>query len=61
MAPKSGAWLNAIPCASLGTLLDNESLRIGVAVRLGLCVCSPHKCRCGVLVDELVYILFLAV
>ena len=52
MAPKSGAWLNAIPCASLGTLLDNESLRIGVAVRLGLRVCSPHKCRCGVLVDE---------
>merc|ERR1712121_333069 len=52
MEPKSGAWLNAIPCASLGPLLDKESLRIGVAVRLGLCVCSPHKCRCGILVDE---------
>ena len=50
-APHSGAWLNSLPCSSLGTLLDNDSLRIGVALRLGLPVCSPHKCRCGALVD----------
>lgn len=52
MAPHSGAWLNSLPCSSFGTLLDNESLRIGVAIRLGLRVCSSHKCRCGALVDE---------
>lgn len=28
MIKESGAWLNALPVASLGTLLDNESFRI---------------------------------
>ena len=37
--PKSGAWLNALPSSSIGTLLDDDSLRIGVAIRLGLRVC----------------------
>ena len=41
--PHSGAWLNAIPSSSFGTLLDNESFRIGVALRIGLEVCIPHK------------------
>ena len=47
----SGDWLNAIPSSSLGTLLDNDSLRIGLAIRLGLQVCEPHKCRCGATID----------
>ena len=52
LSPHSGDWLNSLPCSSLGTLLDNESLRIGVAFRLGLRICTPHKCRCGSVVDE---------
>ena len=50
--PHSGDWLKAIPVASLGTALDGESVRVGIAVRLGLRICERHTCRCGVLIDE---------
>ena len=50
--PQSGAWLNALPSAAVGTLLDNDSYRIGICIRLGLRVCTPHPCRCGSLIDE---------
>ena len=32
---------------TLGLLLDPDTVRISVALRLGSCVCEPHKCRCG--------------
>lgn len=51
-APHSGAFLNARPCAPLGTRLDNTSLRIAVAIRLGAQVCLPHTCICGTKVDD---------
>ena len=38
--PESGAWLRALPAASLGTHLDNETVRIAVALRIGADVCS---------------------
>jgi hypothetical protein len=50
-APHSGAYLHARPCSALGTRLDNSSLRIAVALRLGAPVCSPHTCICGADVD----------
>jgi len=49
---ESGAWLNALPVASLGTLLDNESFRIAVGLRLGSPICAKHFCKCGSTVDE---------
>ena len=49
--PASGAWLQAVPSSSTGTLLDDETTRIGVAQRIGLPVCEPHPCRCGGTVD----------
>ena len=52
-AEGSGAWLHALPTPSLGTLMDNECLRIAVALRVGAVVCQPHKCRCGRLIDKL--------
>ena len=36
---ESGAWLNALPFSSLGTLLDPESFRVAIALRVGADVC----------------------
>ena len=44
---ESGLWLHALPSSSLGTLLDPESFRIAIALRVGAPVCEPHTCRCG--------------
>ncbi|KAL3613036.1 hypothetical protein CASFOL_043125 [Castilleja foliolosa] len=49
---ESGAWLHALPSPHLGTLLDADSLRVAVALRLGCKVCEPHPCICGQLVGE---------
>ena len=49
--PNSGAWMNCLPSTAIGTLLDNESLRIATSQRLGLPVCVLHKCRCRAIVD----------
>ena len=48
-----GAWLNALPVASLETLLDSETFRLAIAHRLGADVCIPHSCRCGGKMDSL--------
>ena len=49
---ESGAWLQALPAASLGTLLDNSTVRIAIALRVGADVCSEHLCKCGALADS---------
>lgn len=49
---ESGDWLRAVPSPNLGTLLDPESLRIAVALRLGTKVYRAHTCRCGQQADE---------
>jgi len=48
---ESGAWLRALPVASLGNLLDDNSLRISVALRLGAVVSRPHSCVCSSVAD----------
>ena len=48
-----GAWLNASPVSSLGTLLDPESIRVAIALRVGADVCIPHSCRCGGRMDSI--------
>ena len=50
-SPHSGDWLQAMPISSCGLRLDDEAVRIGVGLRLGLTLCVPHKCHCGALVD----------
>lgn len=39
----------------MGLCLDNDSLRIAVALRIGAKICYPHKCVCGKEVDEFGY------
>ena len=48
----SGDWITAYPIALVGTRLDNETLRISVALRVGLNVCLAHQCRCGATVQS---------
>ena len=49
---ESGAWLNALPISSLGTLLDSESFRVAIALRVGADICFPHSCCCGGRMDS---------
>ena len=49
----SGACLHALPSAPLGTLLDDQTMRISVALRVGAPICEPHPCRCGSTIDSL--------
>ena len=51
--PHTAAWLQAVPVPNLGLQLDEESVRVAVALRLGAPVCSGHTCRlCGRKVDD---------
>ena len=47
----SGDWLNALPLASIGLKLDDQSVRIAIALRLGAHVVHPHACVCGAPVE----------
>lgn len=44
---ESSEWLHVLPSRSIGTLLDNNTFRISVALRLGCNLCVPHTCICG--------------
>ena len=48
----SSDYLYALPLASLGLKLDNQSLRISCALRLGSLICHQHKCLCGKKVES---------
>ena len=49
---ESNLWLTVLPSRHVGSLLDNNTFRIAVALRLGCDICLPHKCRCGQEVDR---------
>lgn len=49
---EANAWLSTLPSRCLGTLLDNNTFRISIALRYGLHICMPHRCSCGVNVEE---------
>ena len=51
-SPNAGAWLNAVPICPLGLKLDNDSLRIAVALRLGVEMAMPYTCICGTHVER---------
>lgn len=48
----SGDWLMALPITACGLRLDDEAVRVSVALRLGMDLCGPHQCAlCGSQVD----------
>ena len=49
----TAAWSEALPIASLGTLLSPDELRIAIALWTGPKIFESTKCRCGKIVDEL--------
>lgn len=49
--PESGAWLQAISSPHMDTLLNNDSLREVLALRLGHKVCEHHICTYGSMVE----------
>ena len=53
--PESGVWLNFDPSNRVGIFIDNDTLRIGVALRVGLTVCIPRRCKYGTTVDAFGY------
>ena len=44
--------MSCLPSTAIGCRLDNDSFRLAVKIRLGLRVCTPHRCRCGSRVEE---------
>ena len=50
-SPHSGDWLHALPVSACGLKLDDEAVRVAVGLRLGVNLCIPHQCPCGLLVD----------
>jgi len=46
-APHSGDWLLTLPVASCRLKLDDEAVRVAVALRLGLNLEAPHTCCYG--------------
>ena len=53
-SPHTADWLQAIPASNLGLHLDADTVRVAVALRLGVSICEPHHCsQCGHPVDSL--------
>ena len=50
-AAHSSDWLFALPISSCCLRLCDETIRVGVGLRLGLKLCEAHTCPCGALVS----------
>lgn len=50
--PESSLWLSVLPSKNIGTLLDDNTFRISMALRLGADMFHEHFCACGALVDK---------
>lgn len=50
---ESGLWLHALPSRNFGNLLDNNTFRLAVCLRIGTSCQVPHRCFCEEMVDRL--------
>lgn len=48
---EASLWLSTLPSKNIGTLLDNNTFRISVALRIGAQMCHQYECLCGETVD----------
>lgn len=49
---ESGLWLQALPSSKTGTLMDQNSLRLAICLRLGATCFLSHRCQCGEIVVQ---------
>jgi len=49
---ESSKWLQVVPSSQLGLLLDNNTARIAVGLRLGSQLCEEYECVCGKMVKK---------
>src|ERR1043165_4494207 len=51
-SPPSAGWMMALPISACGLALRHEAPRVAVGLRLGLALCTSHRCQCGDLVGS---------
>ena len=51
-APHTGNWLFSLPVSACGLKMDDEAIRVAVALRLDIDPGSMHTCHCGAIVDS---------
>ena len=49
---EASLWLSTLPSKNVGTLLDDNTFRISVALRVGSEMCHKYECICGTTVDS---------
>ena len=42
---ETGAWLTVPPVSSLGLRLEDDAVRMGIGLCLGVPLCSAHTCN----------------
>src|SRR6218665_2702556 len=47
LAPRARDWPLALPIASCGLRLDDETVKVDAGLLLGVPLCKPHGCPCG--------------
>lgn len=52
LTTEASLWLSTLPSKNIGTLLDDNTFRISIALRIGSEMCHQYECICGVTVDK---------
>lgn len=50
-SPESSLWLSTLPSKNIRTLLDDNSFRLSVGIRVGSEICHKYTCVCGAVYD----------